>query len=151
MGGPLFWSTAGHFSQDSFPWPFPSYQQRAVVSIGTMRVVRYFAAGIAVMLSRWCSLAYIGLGRIAEDRAKGWHLYQMPAHATVARAGYVIMALGLPILSALLTSPAKRTAVAPPTMWQRLWFRVVLSALCSALAAFLLAFLTIALMDAGVL
>lgn len=116
-----------------------------------MRLVRYSAALIAVVLSGWCFLAYLGLGSIAEDRARGWNVYQMPAHATVLRTGRLIMALALPTLSALLATRGNRTAVAPSTMWQRLWFRVVLSALCSALAAFLFAFLTIALMDAGVI
>jgi hypothetical protein len=109
------------------------------------------AAVIAMLLSGWTLLAYYGLRTTAQDRARGWEIYQLPSHPTLLMVAYLILGAALPFLSAWLMSPGQidGTGEKAPTgvLWRSYLFRLGLSIVGCLLAALLIAFLTMAYSD----
>jgi hypothetical protein len=116
-----------------------------------MRPLRYMAAAIAILLSGWSILAYHGLRTTAQDRARGWEIYQLPSHPTLLMAAYLALGAALPFLSAWLMRPHQisTTGERPLTgvLWQSYLFRLGFSIACGLLAAVVIAFLTMAYLD----
>jgi hypothetical protein len=107
-----------------------------------MRLLRYSAATIAILLSGWFLLAYHGL-------AQGSEIYPLPPHPTLLKTVYLSTAVALPFLSAWLMG-GRTSEAGTSALWRSFLARLILSVVCGLLAALLVAFVTMALMDAGV-
>jgi hypothetical protein len=116
-----------------------------------MRTLRYVAAVIAILLSGWTLLAYHGLRTTAQDRARGWEIYQLPSHLTLVMVAYLMLGATLPFISAWLMRPHQNSATGerPLTgvLWQSYLFRLGFSLACGLLTAVVMAFLTMAYLD----
>jgi hypothetical protein len=116
-----------------------------------MRTLKHVTAVIAMLLSGWSLLAYHGLRTTAQDRARGWAIYELPSHPTLLMVGYLALGAALPFLSAWLMSPRQIDGTGKKTLtgvlWRNYLFRLVFSILCGLLAAVVIAFLTMAYLD----
>ena len=117
--------------------------------------LRYLGAATALLISAWLLLSYEGLITTAQDRARGWNIYELPSHPTLHTVAYLAFGLALPFFSAWLVCPADTYDDAEKTSTYTLWrsysFRLVLSFAFAVVTAFVLAFLGLALLDAGVI
>ena len=117
--------------------------------------LRYLGAATALLISAWLLLSYEGLKTTAQDRARGWNIYESPSHPTLYMVAYLAFGLALPFFSAWLMRPAdtgddaEKTSTC--TLWRSYSFRLVLSFAFALVAVFILAFLEMALLDAGVI
>ena len=116
-----------------------------------MRASRYVAAIITILLSGWTLLAYHGLGTAAQDRARGWEVYQLPSHPGLFMMAFLILSAALPFLSAWLMRPHQITATEEghltSVFWQSYLFRLGFSMACGLLTAVVIGFLTMAYLD----
>jgi hypothetical protein len=116
-----------------------------------MRVLRYIAAAVAILVSGWLLLEGYSL---AGDLAGGVRDFDLPSHPAARMVIFLALGLALLFLSARLLAPsqaAKAGEGAPQTpFWASYSGRLLISLAGAFLVAYLLVFLTIGLMDAGV-
>jgi hypothetical protein len=117
--------------------------------------LRYLGAATALLISAWLLLGYEGLKTTAQDRSRGWNIYELPSHPTLNMVAYLAFGVALPFFSAWLMRPAgtydDAGKTSTYTLWRSFSFRLVLSFGFALLTAFILAFLEMALLDAGVI
>jgi hypothetical protein len=117
--------------------------------------LKYLGAATVLLISAWFLLGYEGLETTAEDRARGWHIYELPSHPIVHMVVYLALGLALPFLAAWLMRPSETWSdagkTAPPTHWRSYLFRLGFSFAVVFVTTYILAFLEMALLDAGVI
>ena len=110
--------------------------------LGIVKKLKYALATVLVLASGWSVLALNGLRTTLEGNARGFHLYEAPAHPVLLGAVYACIALGFPLISAWLLTPS--------ATGKRLWpytVRLVISIACELLAALVIAFAVMASLD----